>query len=99
LPIILQTRIRKVTLLKIKLDYIINGSCYSKTKFIVVIIVALLLTVTVSGLGGFTFFFEALLDLLQEGKISRALYNQILKAIKKKYANEAIPDEFLLRLT
>lgn len=81
----------KIKLLKIKLDYIINGECAGKKRFFIVFILAILITVTISGVGGLALFLEALYRLFQEGKISRALYEAIIKSLKKK-----VPVEHLL---
>jgi len=43
-----------------------------------------LITVCVSGVGGLALFLEALYRLFQEGKISRALYEQVLKIVTKQ---------------
>ena len=72
----------KINFLKIKLDFIINGECAGKKRFLVMSIVAALITVCTSGVGGLALFLEALYRLFQEGKISRALYEQILGAIE-----------------
>jgi hypothetical protein len=48
------------------------------------------MTVCVSGVGGLALFLEALYRLFQEGKISRALYEQILKAVAKKWGKVSI---------
>jgi hypothetical protein len=74
----------KINLLKIKLDFIINGECAGKKRFVIISILAALITVCVSGVGGLAIFLEALYRLFQEGKISRALYEQILKIVTKK---------------
>lgn len=74
----------KINLLKIKLDFIINGECAGKKRFLIVSIISALLTVCVSGVGGLALFLEALYRLFQEGKISRALYEQILKIVRKE---------------
>lgn len=75
----------KTKLLKIKLDFIINGQCSGKKIFIVQSVIALLagLTLTFTGTGAITIsvFLNALRNLLMEGKISKALYAKILKAI------------------
>lgn len=68
----------KINLLKIKLDFIINGEYGGKKRFIIVSIIAALITVCVSGVGGLAIFLEALYRLFQEGKISRAVFEQIL---------------------
>lgn len=84
----------KINLLKIKLDFIINGECAGKKRFLIVSIVAALITVCVSGVGGLAIFLEALYRLFQEGKISRALYEQILKFATKRWIK--VPVEHLL---
>lgn len=75
----------KIDLLKIKLDFIINGQCAGKKRFLIVSIVAALITVCSSGVGGLALFLEALYRLFQEGKISRALYEKILKLVGNKW--------------
>jgi hypothetical protein len=68
----------KINLLKIKLDFIINGEYGGKKRFLIISIIAALITVSVSGPGGLAIFLKALYQLFQEGKISRALFEQIL---------------------
>jgi len=74
----------KINLLKIKLDFIINGECAGKKRFWIMSIISALITVCVSGVGGLALFLEALYRLFQEGKISQALYEQILKIVTKE---------------
>jgi hypothetical protein len=71
----------KINLLKIKLDFIINGECAGTKRFLIMSILAALITVCTSGVGGLALFLEALYRLFQEGKISRALYEQVLKNV------------------
>jgi len=73
----------KIKLLKIKLDYIINGECLGKKRFVIVFLLGIIITVTISGIGGLGLILEALYRLFQEGKISRALYEAIVKALGK----------------
>jgi hypothetical protein len=87
---------QKISLLKIKLDFIINGECMGKRRFLAMAVVAAILTFTVSGIGGLALILEALLRLFQEGKISKALYKQILKALARRSGVEALPIEHLL---
>jgi hypothetical protein len=87
---------QKISLLKIKLDFIINGECMGKRRFLVMVAVAAVLTFTVSGIGGLTMLLEALYRLFQEGKISKALYKQILKALARRWGVKAVPIEHLL---
>lgn len=75
---------QKVSLLKIKLDFIINGNSPGKKRFIVMVIIGLILAVTMSGVGGLALILEALYRLFQEGKISEALYKAILAALANK---------------
>jgi len=69
----------------LKLYYIINGECSGKSRFIIVLLLGLILTFTVSGLAGLMLILEALYHLFQDGKISKALYKAIVKALLKKY--------------
>jgi hypothetical protein len=87
---------QKISLLKIKLDFIINGECTGKKRFFVVAILAAVLTFTVSGVGGLALLSEALYRLFQEGKISKALYKQILKALARRWGVKHVPIEHLL---
>lgn len=84
----------KINLLKIKLDFIINGECPGKKRFLIISIIAAFITVCVSGVSGLILFLEALYRLFQEGKISRALYEQILKIVTKRVSK--VPVEHLL---
>lgn len=74
----------KINLLKIKLDFIINGQCAGKKRFLIISIIAMLIAVCVSGVGGLALFLEALYRLFQEGKLSQALYEQILEVATKR---------------
>lgn len=85
----------KISLLKIKLDYIINGECSGKARFLLVSIIAALITVSISGVGGLALFLEALYRLFQEGKISKALYKQIVKALSRRWGWSKIPIDHL----
>lgn len=59
-------------------------------------IVAAVLTFTISGVGGLALILEALYRLFQEGRISKALYKQILKALARKWGGTNVPiDHFL----
>ena len=86
----------KISLLKIKLDFIINGECAGKFRFLVMAIIAAILTFTISGVGGLALILEALYRLFQEGKISKAVYKQVIKALAKRWGKSAIPVEHLL---
>jgi hypothetical protein len=87
----------KINLLKIKLDFIINGDYPGKKRFLIVSIIAALITVSVSGVGGLALFLKALYRLFQEGKISRAVFEQILneailKSVVKRWIKVPIED-------
>jgi len=88
-------REEKVCLLKIKLDCIINGECGEEKRFLLMSILAILLTCTISGVGGLALVLEALLRLFQEGKISRSMYKYALKVLAKRWGAE-VPVEHLL---
>lgn len=90
------TQEQKINLLKIKLDFIINGECGGKRRFLVMAIIGAVLTFTISGVGGLALILEALYRLFQEGKISKALYKQIVKALARKWGGKAIPIDNLL---
>jgi hypothetical protein len=75
---------QKISLLKIKLDFIINGEYSGKRRFLVMTIIGAVLAFSVSGVGGLALILEALYRLFQEGKISKALYKQIVKALTKR---------------
>lgn len=90
------TQEQKISLLKIKLDFIINGECMGKTLFLVVVILGVVLTFTISGVGGLALILEALYRLFQEGKIGKALYKQILKALARRWGGKNVPIDHLL---
>ena len=77
------TNDQKISLLKIKLDSIINGGCSGMSRFLVLTIIGGMLCFTISGVGGLALILEALYRLFQEGKISKALYELIKKALLK----------------
>jgi hypothetical protein len=87
---------QKISLLKIKLDFIINGECAGKFRFLVMAILAAILTFTISGVSGLALILEALYRLFQEGKISKAVYKQIIKALAKRWGGNAVPVEHLV---
>lgn len=74
----------KVNLLKIKLDFIINGECGDKRRFLIVSIIATLIICCISRVGGLAIFLKSLYRLFQEGKISQALYKKILEITAKR---------------
>lgn len=71
------TQEQKISLLKIKLDFIINGECKGRPRFLLVAILGAILAVTISGIGGLGLILEALYRLFKEGKIDEALYKEI----------------------
>jgi hypothetical protein len=87
---------QKISLLKIKLDFIINGECAGKSRFLVMAILAAILTFTISGVSGLALILEALYRLFQEGKISKAVYKQMIKALAKRWGGNAVPVEHLV---
>jgi hypothetical protein len=84
----------KINLLKIKLDVIINGEFGGKRRFLLVVVLAAIVTFCVSGVAGLGLFLEALYRLFQEGRISKGLYNQILAIVQKKWRK--VPIDHLL---
>merc|ERR1712087_217253 len=92
--IILSTHLsneHKISLLKIKLDFIINGECAGKSRFLIMTLLGVILTFTISGVGGLALVLEALYRLFQEGKISKTVYAQILKVLSKRLFVKAVP--------
>jgi hypothetical protein len=85
----------KISLLKIKLNFIINGECAGKRKFLVAAILAAVITVTISGVGGLALILEALLQLFEEGKISKALYKQLVKILAKRWGAKIPIEHFI----
>lgn len=90
------TQDQKISLLKIKLDFIINGECRGKTRFWILASLGGVLIVTVSGVGGLALILEALYRLFEEGKIGKALYKQILKILAGKWVRKNVPVKHLL---
>ena len=86
------TQEQKINLLQIKLDFIINGECGGRTRFLVMAILAAILTFT----GGLALILEALLRLFQEGKISKSLYKEIVKALARRWGAKAVPIDHLI---
>jgi hypothetical protein len=64
----------KINLLKIKLDYILNGDIPGRKRFVIISLLAILISVSLTGVGGLVIFLEALYQLFREGKISRSVY-------------------------
>jgi len=81
----------KISLLKIKLDFILNGECGGKRRFLVVTILGVVIAFSVSGVGGLSLILEALYRLFKEGKIKKALYYQIRKTLLQKYGLDDMP--------
>ena len=88
-------REEKIALLKIKLDFIINGECAGKRRFLIMAVLGAVISVAISGVGGLALILEALYRLFQEGKISKALYKQILKVLAKRWG-ASVPVKHLL---
>ena len=86
----------KISLLKIKLDFIINVECRGKIRFLVRAILAAIRIFTISGVGGLVIILEALYRLFQERKISKVVYTQIVKALAKRWRGSTVPVEHLL---
>jgi hypothetical protein len=78
----------KIQLLKIKLDFIINGEYTGKKRFLLVVIISIILTFYISGVAGLAILLEALYQLFREGKISKAVYNEILRLIRERIIND-----------
>ena len=76
---------QKISLLKIKLESLIHAEFSGKKRFLIMTIVSLIITFTVSGVGGLSLILEALYRLFEEGKISETLYRQILEALAKRH--------------
>ena len=66
---------QKISLLKIKLDFIINGECEEKTWFLIMAILGSVIIFTILGLDSLTLILETLYRVFQEKKIRKALYN------------------------
>ena len=88
-------REEKITLLKIKLDFLINGEGWGEKRFLIMAILAAVIAVTVSGVGGITLILEALYRLFKEGRISKRFYEQTLKFLGKKLGIK-VPTEHIL---
>jgi hypothetical protein len=90
----------KIALLKIKFDSLINGEYVGKKRFILTILLGLILTFTISGIGGLSLLLEALRRLWEEGKISEILYRKLVKIALKTAgipdSGNIIPDEIPL---
>ena len=84
----------KISLLKIKLDYIINGKCSGKSRFMVMVILGLVFTV--SGVISLTLILEALYRLFKEGRLGKALYKDILRALARRWETQNVFVEDLL---
>jgi hypothetical protein len=88
-------REEKISLLKIKLDFIINGECAGKRRFLIMAVLGAVISVAISGVGGLALILEALYRLFQEGKISKALYKRIVQVLAKR-SGVSVPIEHLL---
>lgn len=81
------THEHKVTLLKIKLDHIINGCCGGKSRFLITALLGVILTFTISGVDGLSLILEALYRFFKERKIS--------KVISKRWFRTPLPIKHL----
>ena len=91
----LLTREDKIALLKLKLDCILNGPCPGKGRFVLMAILALVMSLTVSGTSGLALLLEALYRLFKEGKISRSLYYEIINILPRIWGFRLPIDHFL----
>ena len=88
------TRAETVSLLKIKLEYIINLRAPGKIRFLLMTLLAGVTSWTVSGTGGLAIFLEALYNLWKEGRISRAVYEDILRILPRIWGVRIRIDHF-----
>jgi hypothetical protein len=75
----------KVILLKTKIQAILNGGLPGGAKLLFMALIARIVSISFSGIGGLAIFLEALRKLLEEGKISEALYKKILRLVIQKH--------------
>jgi hypothetical protein len=86
----------KVDLLKIKLDFLINVEYVGKKRFMIVSIIVIIITVSASVTGGLALILDVLYRLFKEGKISRAVYEQILEVVAKRWIKVPVNlDDFI----
>lgn len=71
------TQDQKVTLLKIKLDSVLNSEYPNQNIALIAILTAIMAAISVVGPYGITTFLAAIHQLWQEGKISTAVYKQM----------------------
>lgn len=90
------TREYKITLLKIKLDYLINGDHNFERKFLLQVILTITIALCFSGIGGLALFLDPFRRLLKEGRISDAFYQEILKMVASRLLKGKTPpmDDF-----
>ena len=74
---------QKITLLKIKLDYIINGQFAGNKRFIIIIFLGTVLILATSSVGGLALILEALYRLFKDGRLEEKLYVKLLAILKK----------------
>ena len=82
---------QKITLLKIKLDYIINGQFAGKKRFIIIIFLGTVLILTTSSVGGLALILEALYRLFKDGQLEEKLYVKLLAILKKSSLGKLLP--------
>jgi hypothetical protein len=75
----------KVEFIKIKLAHILKMKKYANKKIIILLIIGIILSCCLSGIIGLSAILEALRRLLIEGKISEALYNELVDEALEKY--------------
>lgn len=75
--------IKKIDMIKIRLDFLINHEGIYKWRFLLISSIAVIISLCGSGTAAIALFMQALSDLLKEGKISKTMYDILIKIIQK----------------
>lgn len=75
----------KVKSLKYKLGYILKGKFTGKKRALALLLIGIVITCSVTGIGGLCMILDALKKLFEEGKISEAVYIELVEHAKRKF--------------
>jgi len=80
----------KVRLVRIKLDWLIDGEYKGKKKMLITFLIGLIMCVAVSGTGGLAVMLDALYQLFKADKISDVTYRYLTERLFRE-AGKSIP--------
>ena len=75
----------KVQFLKLKLGYILKGNFTGKKRALALLLIGIVISCSLTGIGGLCMILDALRKLFEEGKISEAVYIELVEQAKRKF--------------